>query len=58
MKHNSSQMGKLNMLLVLEWDSVRDFRHGVSSSRGGELKNPSEWNIEKLCSHMKKNLIK
>jgi len=46
------------MLLVLEWDSVRDFRHGVSSSRGGELKNPSEWNIEKLCSHLKKNLIK
>lgn len=36
------------MLLVLEWDSVRDFRHGVSSSRGGELKNPSEWNNENI----------
>ena len=35
------------MLLVLEWNSVRDFRHGVSSSRGRELKNPSKWNIEK-----------
>ena len=46
------------MLLVLEWDSVRDFRHGVSSSRGGELKNPSKWNIEKIMFALEKELDK
>ena len=46
------------MLLVLEWDSVRDFRHEVSSSRGRELKNPSKWNIEKIMFTLEKELDK
>ena len=51
-------MGKLNMFLVLEWDSVREFRHEVSSSRGGELKNPSKQNIEQIMFSLKKELDK